>query len=120
LDTTVEEVKEVFTKCGVIMEDISTGQPKIKLYKDESGTLKGDALITFFKEESVPLAINLLDDAEFRLGDASTKIHVQQVGARTCKCGFARSAIDLCCSRLNLRREIHQRFLKTRNRRWKR
>ncbi|CAO3663100.1 unnamed protein product [Umbelopsis vinacea] len=78
LDTTVEEVKEVFTKCGVIMEDISTGQPKIKLYKDESGTLKGDALITFFKEESVPLAINLLDDAEFRLGDASTKIHVQQ------------------------------------------
>lgn len=61
------------------MEDIVTGEPKIKLYKDESGTLKGDALITFFKEESVPLAINLLDDAEFRLGDSSTKIRVQQV-----------------------------------------
>ncbi|KAG2184153.1 hypothetical protein INT44_009168 [Umbelopsis vinacea] len=78
LDATVDEVKEVFSKCGVIMEDIATGEPRIKLYKDESGALKGDALITFFKEESVPLAINLLDDAEFRLGDASSKIHVQQ------------------------------------------
>jgi HIV Tat-specific factor 1 len=79
LDTTADEVKEVFSKCGVIMEDITTGEPKIRLYKAESGALKGDALITFFKEESVPLAINLLDDAEFRLGDASTKIRVQQV-----------------------------------------
>ncbi|GAB5587542.1 hypothetical protein Unana1_02442 [Umbelopsis nana] len=78
LDTTVDEMKEVFTKCGVIMEDITTGEPKIKLYKQENGELKGDALVTFFKEESVPLAINLLDDAEFRLGDPSTKIHVQQ------------------------------------------
>jgi len=78
LDATVDEVNEVFSKCGVIMEDVSTGEPKIKLYKDENGALKGDALVVFFKEESVPLAINLLDDAEFRLGDASTKIHVQQ------------------------------------------
>lgn len=96
LDTTVDEMKEVFTKCGVIMEDISTGEPKIKLYKQENGELKGDALVTFFKEESVPLAINLLDDAEFRLGDSSTKIHVQQVGQRTNLQGVAMEQALIC------------------------
>ncbi|KAL1932134.1 hypothetical protein VTP01DRAFT_9190 [Rhizomucor pusillus] len=77
-DVTVDEIKREFSKCGVIMEDLETGEPKIKLYKDEQGNFKGDALVTYFKEESVPLAINLLDDGELRLGDPSTKIKVQQ------------------------------------------
>ncbi|KAJ8653673.1 hypothetical protein O0I10_010711 [Lichtheimia ornata] len=77
-DATIEEIKEVFTKCGVIMEDLESGQPKIKIYQDAEGRPKGDALVTYFKEESVPLAINLLDDAEFRLGEPSTRIRVQQ------------------------------------------
>ncbi|KAI7881427.1 hypothetical protein K492DRAFT_128874 [Lichtheimia hyalospora FSU 10163] len=76
-DATVEEIKEVFTKCGVIMEDLDSGQPKIKIYQDAEGRPKGDALVTYFKEESVPLAINLLDDAEFRLGEPSSRIRVQ-------------------------------------------
>lgn len=95
----MDEIKREFSKCGVIMEDLETGkqgpssgpyvfvdayftragEPKIKLYKDEQGNFKGDALVTYFKEESVPLAINLLDDGELRLGDPSTKIKVQQV-----------------------------------------
>lgn len=54
------------------------GQPKIKIYQDAEGRPKGDALVTYFKEESVPLAINLLDDAEFRLGEPSSRIRVQQ------------------------------------------
>ncbi|KAI8384907.1 uncharacterized protein BYT42DRAFT_564017 [Radiomyces spectabilis] len=78
MDTTVEEMKDRFSKCGVIMEDLETGEPKIKIYRDAEGHPKGDALVTFFKEESVPLAIELLDDAELRLGDPSTKINVQE------------------------------------------
>ncbi|KAG0171699.1 hypothetical protein DFQ28_000718 [Apophysomyces sp. BC1034] len=77
-DVTMEEMKHVFTKCGVIMEDLETGEPKIKIYRDSEGRVKGDALVTYFKEESVPLAISLLDDGELRLGEPSTKINVQQ------------------------------------------
>lgn len=77
-DVTLEEMKTTFSKCGVIMEDIETGEPKIKIYRDEKGQPKGDALVSYFKEESVPLAIELLDDSELRLGDNTTKIRVQQ------------------------------------------
>ncbi|RUP46430.1 hypothetical protein BC936DRAFT_146964 [Jimgerdemannia flammicorona] len=77
-DATVEEMEEVFTKCGVIMEDISTGKPKIKLYQDNEGNFKGDALVSYFKEESVALAVNLLDESEFRVGDKSTVMRVQE------------------------------------------
>ncbi|CAO3612177.1 unnamed protein product [Cunninghamella blakesleeana] len=77
-DVTVEEMKKVFSKCGVIMEDLESGEPKIKIYRDDKGISKGDALVTYFKEESIALAINLLDDSELRLGDSSTKIKVQK------------------------------------------
>ncbi|KAJ3074876.1 hypothetical protein HDU98_009946 [Podochytrium sp. JEL0797] len=75
LDTSVEDIKEVFGKYGIIMEDIATGLPRIKLYAHADGSLKGDALVTYFKEESVKLAVDLLDDSPFRLGDTA-KIHV--------------------------------------------
>jgi len=58
----------VFSRCGVIAEEIDRGKPRIKLYADEDGKFKGDALILFFRPESVELAIQLLDDTEFRLG----------------------------------------------------
>ncbi|CEI85549.1 hypothetical protein RMCBS344292_00011 [Rhizopus microsporus] len=77
-DVTVEEIKEKFSKCGVIMEDLESGEPKIKIYKDENGNPKGDCLVSYFKEESVPLAIELLDEAELRLGDSSTKMSVSK------------------------------------------
>ncbi|CAO3590139.1 unnamed protein product [Absidia cylindrospora] len=76
-DVTVDELKRLFSKCGVIMEDLETGEPKIKLYRDENGMSKGDALVTYFKEESIALAIDLLDDSELRPGEKSTKINVQ-------------------------------------------
>ncbi|KAI7855659.1 hypothetical protein BDC45DRAFT_505574 [Circinella umbellata] len=78
LDTTIDEMKQVFSKCGVIMEDLDSGLPKIKIYQDKEGNPKGDALVTYFKEESVPLAINLLDESELRLGDPKTIIKVQK------------------------------------------
>jgi HIV Tat-specific factor 1 len=70
-------MKEVFSKYGIISEDINTGQPRIKLYKDSEGNLKGDGLVTFLKPESVELCINLLDEADFRIGENS-KIRVQK------------------------------------------
>jgi len=80
LDVTVEEVREVFSrKCGVIAEEIDSGKPRIKLYNDDKGIFKGDALVVFFKAPSVDMAIMLLDDTNFRLGPAggSGKIRVQ-------------------------------------------
>ena len=83
-DVTVEEVREEFSrKCGVIAEEIDSGKPRIKLYTDEKGEFKGDALIVFFKAQSVDMAIMLLDDTEFRLGagEGSGKMRVQAADA---------------------------------------
>lgn len=68
-------------KCGVIAEEIDSGKPRIKLYTDESGSFKGDALIVFFKAPSVKMAIMLLDDTEFRLGDKGSTMRVQAAEA---------------------------------------
>ena len=96
-DATVDEIKELFEKYGLLLEDIDTGMfsfslcpgvgkntqmaqglPKIKLYKDEQGNPKGDALITYFKPESVDLCVRLLDDSAFRYNQTGT-IRVQPV-----------------------------------------
>lgn len=69
-DTDVEEVQRIFAGCGVIGED-DDGNPRIKLYTGEDGKLKGDALIIYFRPESVQLAVQMLDDTDFRLGEAS-------------------------------------------------
>lgn len=65
-DTTFEEIVQYFSKTGLIKKDEYTGDYKIKLYKDEDGSLKGEALITYFKPESVELAISILDGSDFR------------------------------------------------------
>ncbi|KAI9840009.1 MAG: hypothetical protein M1819_000201 [Sarea resinae] len=67
-DVTVDEVQSVFSKCGVIAEEIDSGKPRIKLYTDEAGNFKGDGLVVYFRAESVNLAIQMLDDTDFRLG----------------------------------------------------
>lgn len=67
LDATAEEVHDVFSrKCGVIAEEIDSGRPRIKMYTDAQGNFKGDALVVFFKPQSVDMAVMLLDDSEFR------------------------------------------------------
>lgn len=81
LDVTVDEVADVFShKCGVIAEEMDSGRPRIKLYTDTDGKFKGDALVVFFKPQSVDMAIMLLDDTHFRYSDSglgSGKMRVQ-------------------------------------------
>lgn len=79
-DVTEDEIRERFSKCGVISENIDTGKPRIKIYMNERGEPKGDAMVVFFREESVKLAIQLLDDTCLRVDDKNgQKMRVQQV-----------------------------------------
>lgn len=41
---------------------------KVKVYPKEEGADKVTALVTYFRPESVPLAINLLDETEIKPG----------------------------------------------------
>lgn len=77
LDAEVEEIVERFSKCGVIEED-ENGEPKVKMYARDDGTFSGEALVVYFKEDSVTLALTLLADAELRLGQASTVMTVSK------------------------------------------
>lgn len=65
---TVDEMYEYFKKCGIIKEDPLSLEKKIKIYKDEQGRPKGDGLVGYLKEESVTLAVDLLDGSEIRPG----------------------------------------------------
>lgn len=38
------------------------------MYKDDQGKFKGEALIVYFRPESVDLAVQMLDDSDFRIG----------------------------------------------------
>ena len=69
-DCTLEDISSVFSRCGVIAEEIDRGQPRIKMYENDQGQFKGDALIVYFRPESVNLAIQMLDDTSLRFGDA--------------------------------------------------
>ncbi|ANB13986.1 Cus2p [Sugiyamaella lignohabitans] len=68
-DVTYEELDTTFSKYGVIAEDLNTGNKKIKIYRDDKDQPKGDALIVYFKPESVPLAIEMMDNSELRPGE---------------------------------------------------
>ncbi|KDN46125.1 hypothetical protein K437DRAFT_235406 [Tilletiaria anomala UBC 951] len=79
LDATREEIAEVFGRYGVLLED-EPGQPRIKLYyqhpdaeTEEGKMFKGEALVTYFKPESVELAITVLDETCLRARLGRTK-----------------------------------------------
>ncbi|KJZ73548.1 hypothetical protein HIM_07104 [Hirsutella minnesotensis 3608] len=81
-DATVTEIHDLFSrKGGLIAEEIDSHEPRIKLYKDEQGNFKGDALVVFFKPDSVRMAIMLLDDTDFRYtpdGKGEGRMRVQE------------------------------------------
>ncbi|KAL4950753.1 hypothetical protein BDW69DRAFT_201950 [Aspergillus filifer] len=70
LDAEFDEIRDIFSRCGVIAEEIDSGRPRVKMYMDEEGKFKGEALVVYFRPESVNLAIQMLDDSDFRLGVA--------------------------------------------------
>ncbi|CAI7613261.1 unnamed protein product [Penicillium glandicola] len=78
-DAQLSEIQEVFAKYGILAEELDTGKSRIKMYTDENGDFKGEALVVYFRPESVNLAIQLLDDTDFRLGlrDPSGPMRVQ-------------------------------------------
>lgn len=62
LDIEEQEFVDFMQKCGLVMRDPVNGNFKVKLYRDPgTGDLKGDALCTYIRIESVDLALNLLD-----------------------------------------------------------
>lgn len=76
-DTTLEQLAGVFSKAGVLLIG-DDGEPRIKLYYDENGKFKGEALIMYFKEGSVDLAITLLDDTELEFGAGCGNMRVRE------------------------------------------
>eukprot|EP00347_Sterkiella_histriomuscorum_P022714 403337435 len=73
-DVTHEDLKEYFVRCGVIRLDPNTGLEMIRIYRDDEGVPKGDARIGYAMVESVDMAIDMLNDTEFKPG---YKISVQ-------------------------------------------
>ncbi|KAL3998667.1 RNA recognition motif family protein [Acanthocheilonema viteae] len=58
---TEESFTELMSKCGVIQKDARTNKLKIKLYRNDDGTFKGDGRCCYIKKESVIMALDILD-----------------------------------------------------------
>ncbi|CUM65803.1 uncharacterized protein PRCAT00003451001 [Priceomyces carsonii] len=74
-DVTKDELYQAFNRFGMISEDYKTGEPRIKLYY-ENGVFKKEALIIYHSKESVPLAVEMLDNTLFQ-ATSKENIHVQ-------------------------------------------
>lgn len=77
LDTTLEEIDREFSKYGMIDQGVG-GAKRIKMYADEEGNFKGEALVVYFKKDSVDMAIKMMDDSWFRPGVQGPNIHVKE------------------------------------------
>ena len=67
LHTTSSTLATVFSKAGVLLIG-DDGEPRIKMYCDDDGQFKGEALIMYFKEGSVDLAITLINYKKLEMG----------------------------------------------------
>lgn len=69
LDATKVEIEEIFGRYGLISESLENGEKRVKMYTDDDGNFKGEALVIYHRPESVDLAVDMLDDSDFRLGE---------------------------------------------------
>lgn len=53
------------------------------MYRDQQGDVKGDALITYLKQPSVALAVQLMDGTPFR-PDMKTNMTVSEILPSAC------------------------------------
>ena len=77
LDTDEDEIQDAFKKYGIIDQG-ADGNPRIKMYADKDGNFTGEALIVYFKKQSIKIAIDMMDDYWFRVEEPERKIHVQE------------------------------------------
>lgn len=73
-DITEEEIMNHFTKVGILATNAHDQTPKIKLYRKEDGTLKGDCSVCYHSPDSVALALSVLDGGYIRLNNQITVI----------------------------------------------
>lgn len=83
LDTKRDEIEEKFSRWGVISREIDSGGPRIKMYYEEDGTFKGEALVVYFRPESVALAIQMVDETDFRGGQGSMRVQAAELSFKS-------------------------------------
>jgi len=66
LDVTVDELVTTFSKAGIISKDPVTREYKIKIVDDEKGNTKGEALIKFYRPESINIANTIIQGFPLR------------------------------------------------------
>lgn len=74
------ELAAAFGRYGVIAEDLRGGMGKkhVRVYANkETGAVNGDALVVYFRPESVELAVQMMDGALLRADDASSTVRVE-------------------------------------------
>ena len=76
LSMTSEEFLALVGKYGIVMEDPDTEKKRFKMYTDEKGNFKGDAKCCYFRKESIPLAIQMLNGT--KLSGSTQKVKVEQ------------------------------------------
>ncbi|KIS72183.1 U2 snRNP complex subunit CUS2 [Mycosarcoma maydis] len=96
LDATSDEIARVFQRYGVLLED-DQGRPRVKMYYDDKTRMfKGEALVVYFKPESVDLAISMLDETSLRgaIGSSSggQVMRVQRAEFHNAQAGDAKAS----------------------------
>jgi len=66
IDATTDEIAEFCGKCGVVRKNPQTKQYFI--YLDKTSLALPQAIVSYFRPESVKLALDILDGAAFREG----------------------------------------------------
>ena len=72
-----------FSRVGLVALNPVTQQPKLKLYRQEDGSLKGDASLCYAAPESADMAVNVLSEGYLRLNCMVnvTRAAFQEAGA---------------------------------------